>query len=514
MPSETCRQPFQIARSLFHMAPGAFKVAPEALEPWHVEAILQKAGFSDEDFKGQGGSSVVVAVAMFSSLAGLLMGLDIGYIAGVKSMRSFAHGLLDEEVLGDTQDGLITMIFGVGAAVAAFPPIMDSLVRCLGRRGAVLAGGATFCLGSLLQALAVDLSMLLVGRLVAGLAVGLLSGNAPVYTSEIAPPQIRGALIQLFQFAVTIGIMLAFLLALLLQDVEKPIGGWRWVIAAQFVPGLLLVLGALTMPGSPRYLVATGKPREALAMLLRLRAGDVRYELAQICQEHELEAAGTWRDFLSGDSRKLLVIGILIQLLQQLCGMNAFMYCGPLIFQKIFGDADVGRLFTVISGVVNIIATAPSLYLVDRCGRTTLMKWSALGMMMCSGCLALLGNFCYSGEPCYDWAEWTATVAIWCFILNFAFGWGGMPWVYCAEMFSQKHRTKGVAATTTANWIGNILIAFLPPVLFEHCGFNTFWLFVLTDSVCLFCAMSLPETKDKSLEEITEMFSSWLNSKD
>lgn len=500
------------------MAPVAVHSAKQTLSQVEVDDLLRRAKIVQEDpdsYQGRGGLFVVVAVAMFSSLAGLLMGLDIGYIAGIKTMDSFAEGLLHEDKLKDTQDSLITMIFGVGAAVAAFPPVMDLCVSFLGRKGAVIAGGAIFCLGSGLQALACNMTMMLMGRIIAGFSVGLLSGNAPVYTSEIAPPKLRGALVTGFQFAITVGIMLAFLLALVLEDVEKPYGGWRWVIAAQIVPGLLLVFGGMVMPGSPRYLVAQGKPNEALKMLLKLRSQDVRVELAQILQEHEAESAThtSWGEFLSGDNLKLLGIGVSIQLLQQLCGMNAFMYDGPLIFNKLFGSEHAGRLFTLVSGVVNIFATIPGLFLVDRYGRTLLMKWSAIGMMICSAVLASVGDVCFQDEEssCGDWAKWTATVAICGFILNFAYGWGGMAWVYCAEMFPQKHRTKGVAATTDANWVGNILIAFLPPIMFANWGFNTFWLFVGTNCLCFFCAVSLPETKDKSLEEITQMFNDWLH---
>lgn len=480
--------------------------------------ILKQAGIeenSPDAFHGRGGISMVVAVAVFSSLAGLLMGLDIGYIAGVKTMDSFSEGLLHEEKIKDTQDSLITMIFGVGAAVAAFPPVMDCCVSKLGRKGAVIFGGLVFCLGAALQALAINMAMMLLGRIIAGFSVGLLSGNAPVYTSEIAPPALRGALVTGFQFAITVGIMIAFLLALVLEDVEKPYGGWRWVIAAQIVPGIMLVIGGIFMPGSPRYLVQQGKPRQALRCLLLLRSEDVREELAEICQEHEMDSTtkGTWVEFCSGDNLKLLGIGVSIQLLQQLCGMNAFMYDGPLIFDKLFGNEHAGRLFTLVSGVVNIFATIPGLFLVDKCGRTVLMKWSAVGMMFCSGVLASIGDLCFEDDigTCGPWAKWTATLAICGFILNFAYGWGGMAWVYCAEMFPQKHRTKGVAATTDANWVGNILIAFLPPLMFANWGFNTFWVFVGTNCLCLFCAMSLPETKDKSLEEITLMFNHWFH---
>eukprot|EP00913_Durusdinium_trenchii_P004667 g4332.t1 len=332
----------------------------------------ERKAYRQEDpdsYQGRGGLFVVVAVAMFSSLAGLLMGLDIGYIAGIKTMDSFAEGLLHEDKLKDTQDSLITMIFGVGAAVAAFPPVMDLCVSFLGRKGAVIAGGAIFCLGSGLQALACNMTMMLMGRVIAGFSVGLLSGNAPVYTSEIAPPKLRGALVTGFQFAITVGIMLAFLLALVLEDVEKPYAGLHQLMAGFRIPSFLI---------------------RALK--------DVRVELAQILQEHEAESAThtSWGEFLSGDNLKLLGIGVSIQLLQQLCGMNAFMYDGPLIFNKLFGSEHAGRLFTLVSGVVNIFATIPGLFLVDRYGRTLLMKWSAIGISDC---------FSFRHIPCLSYSK-------------------------------------------------------------------------------------------------------------
>ena len=124
-------------------------------------------------------------------------------------MASFSKDVLGGQPLTDVQDSVVTMVFGIGAAVAAFPPVMDASVTCLGRKGAVIAGGAIFCLGSAMQAVACNLALMVAGRIIAGFSVGLLSGNAPVYTSEIAPPHLRGALVTGFQFAITVGIMLS-----------------------------------------------------------------------------------------------------------------------------------------------------------------------------------------------------------------------------------------------------------------------------------------------------------------
>jgi len=260
-------------------------------------------------------------------------------------------------------------------------------------------------------------------------------------------------------------------------------------------------------------LISREKNTEAFNALLRLRSKeqDVQAEFVEILLEKEDEEAtgqATWKEFLSGDNAKLLGIGLAIQLLGQLSGMNAFMYDGPLIFERLFDSPHAGRLFTAIAGAVNIVATISAILLVDKFGRTSLMKWSAIGMCVCSGILATVGDICLTKEDsltCGPWSQWIATLAIGGFILNFAYGWGGMPWIYCAEMFPLSHRTKGVAATTDANWIGNMLIAFLTPILLESWNFNFFWVLVATNFFGVYCAMSVPETKNKILEEINVM---------
>lgn len=485
-----------------------------------------------EHIGGRGGFHTVIGIAIFASLGGMLFGLDIGYIAGIKSMHSFEMDVMGGEPVSPKDDADITMVFGVGAAVAAFPVVLNIVVDKLGRKGSVIAGGIVFCAGAAAQGFASDIGVLMVGRFVAGLSVGLLSANVPVYQSEIAPPSHRGMLVSIYQLAVTIGIMLAFVAALLLQDVEKPIGGWRWVIFVQLIPGIALALGGLGMGESPRWLVQKKRAHKAWQVLEAVRSpeNNVKLEVAQICKEQEKEAAAgkpSWGEFFSGDCLKLLGIGVALQLMQQLCGMNAYMYDGPVIFQKLFQSKKAGFMFTAVAGVVNIISTFPAIALVDKLGRTTLLKYSAAGMAICSAVLAVVGASCFpehkchrhAAEDCHDetqnvcgeWAKWTATASICVFIFNFGYGWGPVVWTYCAEMFPMKYRTKAVGVTTDANWIGNIFIAFLPPILLGKIGFNTFWVFFGVNVIGFALASVLPETKDKSLEEIQTMFELWFN---
>merc|ERR1712228_1070595 len=184
------------------------------------------------------------------------------------------------------------------------------------------------------------------------------------------------------------------------------------------------------------------------------------------------------------------------------------------IFGKLFQSPHAGRLFTAVSGAVNIISTLPAIFLVDKAGRMALLRFSALGMVVCSSVLAGVGTACFpeNGElPCGDWAKWTATGSICLFIFSFGFGWGPVVWTYCAEMLPMKYRTKAVGATTDANWVGNMFIAFAPPLLLGKIGFNTFWVFAGINLLGFALASVLPETKDKSLEEVQRTFETWFH---
>ena len=239
-------------------------------------------------------------------------------------LHGWGEDVLNGNPMTGMQDSLITMIFGAGAAFACFPPIMDFVAGRLGRRGMLVAGGILFCLGAGVQTVACDIWKMTAGRFLAGLSVGLLSANAPIYTSEISPPAVRGRLVTGFQFAVTVGIMVAFLLALAFEDVMDPFSGWHWLIAVQIISGALRIIGGIILPGSPRYLASCEEEQQQPSMpYLRLRSNDHdRAEFPEILLEQEDTEAtrqANWTELLSGDNAKLLGIDLALQLLNQLC---------------------------------------------------------------------------------------------------------------------------------------------------------------------------------------------------
>jgi len=470
-------------------------------------------------------------VAVFAALGGFLFGLDIGYISGVEEMASFADDINGGEPLTDATQGFITGAFSIGAVATAFPPVAGAIIDRLGRKLAISSGGALFCIGALIQALSSDLVQMDVGRALAGASIGILSTNVPVYQSEVAAPRRRGACVALYQLAITVGITVAFWLNWALSAVPN---GWRISILAQLLPGGCLALGMLAMPRSPRWLISKGRVGEARAALVWLRggaavdSGAVDEELAAAKAEAEREAAAAtelrWSDFCRGTMSRLAPLGVLLQLLQQLCGMNAFMYYGPRIFALIQsgGEGEAGDdgerrsvgeasfLFTGVNGVVMVLSTLPGVFLVDRLGRCKLLRLSAAGMGVSCLVLGVTGTTCIENHGCGI----AASGAIFFFVFNFAYGWGPVVWIYCSEMFPLLHRSRATGLTTMANWAGNFCLAFFPPLLISAIGYGTFFVFAAFCGAGFALACWLPETKGKSLEEIATMFDERLKPSD
>eukprot|EP00434_Breviolum_minutum_P042541 symbB.v1.2.037868.t1/scaffold5702.1/size24397/3 len=421
--------------------------------------LLLQALLDSELVGGNASKTYVALVGLFAALGGFLFGLDLGYISDVESMASFSEDMLHGEEMRSITTGTVTGIFALGAIVAAFPAVISCIVDHLGRQGCMILGGATFCVGG-----AYSLNAMLCGRMIAGFAVGLLSANVPLYQSEIAPPEQRGAIVSLYQLAITMGIMVAFWANFWLRPLEH---GWRYSILLQLIPGGSRSRQDGSYPGRFQAgISSTGscgvqdfrrrRYKSALETLKRIRGKDedVRIELVECYREYRRERSTgkpNYVEFLTGNSGKVLLIGIGLQLLQQLCGLNVFMYYGPTVFKKIFHTQGASFLFAALSGLVNFLSTFPALCLVDRIGRTTLLLSSAIGMMICCGTLAAVGEACFSStssDECGPISKYAMAGAVFLDIFNYAYGWGPVVWIYCSEIFSLKYKTKAIGVTT------------------------------------------------------------------
>lgn len=476
--------------------------------------------------------------ALVASLGAFLFGLDIGYIAPILGSAGFKRDVAHLANWNDTTatipaftEGFIVGIFSVGCIITASPPVSSFMIDESGRRNSIIFGGVIFLVGCALQAEATSVALFLAGRLVTGFAIGLLSSVVPLYQAEMAPPHLRGTLTSLYNLMITAGILCASIADQFLVQQDN---GWRLAIWLQAIPTSIILASMPFLPRSPRWLVEKGHREEAELTLLELRAGwsdgkapidrlstpelaineaAARQELKEIVEEHEAEWASSncsrsWAEVFTGRVGTLVLIGATLQMLQQLVGMNAFMYFGPSIFSSFGLEAN---LFQTLSNTVNFIATFPALYLVEAAGRRSLLMAGSMAMAGSCIILATLGQQ-FLKHVDKKWISTDSSIGpamaamVFTFVASFACSWGPVVWVYCAEIFPLKYRARCLGVTTMTNWVGNYVIAQFTPILLARFGFSTFYVFGCFCILAFAFASWLPETSGVSLEHITEVF--------
>eukprot|EP01043_Picozoa_sp_COSAG02_P005353 COSAG02_NODE_144_length_34086_cov_65.390944_28_plen_365_part_00 len=328
-------------------------------------------------------------IAAFVGVGGFLLGYDVGIISGVLAMDSFKSVF----TFDDWQKGMIVTAFVIGCCVGGTSS--SFLAEIWGRRTALAVSSLTFVIGGLLQVFCSTLPQLYAARAISGVAVGISSAITPFFNSELAPAERRGMLVTLNQIFMTGGIMVAFWVNYALQNLPN---GWRVAIALQTVPGVVLFIGCLIVPRSPRWLVQQGRDDEALASLLVLRGRHAearcKQELQGIIADVDAEKSlptSSWSDFCSGITGRRVISGMGLQMFQMLTGINSVMYYAPAIFGACGFNTAEQLLATGGTGVVNFLATFLAFGLLDRVGRRTLLVSGAIGMAISMATLATLG---------------------------------------------------------------------------------------------------------------------------
>lgn len=438
----------------------------------------------------------VYVTAAIAGLAGLLFGYDTGIIAGALLTIESDFGL------GSLESGMVVGAVPVGAVFGAW--FASSRADRLGRKKLILVSAAVFIIGAIGSAVAGGVGLLVIARVVIGLAIGVASAITPVYISEVAPPDIRGGLVTFFQLAVTIGILVAYLVGLAFTDVNE---GWRWMLGLGAVPAIVMALGVIRLPESPRWLVMQGDTEGAKEALSTIRTGGneaITAEVTEIRGGLATEESGSWRDLLQPVVKAALVVGIGLAILQQITGINTVIYYAPTIIQQAGIDSDSSAIFASLGvGIINVLMTVVALRLLDRAGRRTLLFIGVSGM---SFSLFLLGA-AFLGST----GTLTSVIAIlslMLFVSSFAISLGPIFWLLNAEIYPLKERGKAASAGTMTNWFFNFLVSltFLPLIdLLTQSG--AFWFYGLIGLVTLwFCWKYVPETKGRSLEQITAVF--------
>ncbi|MGD0910884.1 MAG: sugar porter family MFS transporter [Terracidiphilus sp.] len=431
-------------------------------------------------------------VSLIAGLGGILYGFDMGIIAAVLVFvrQSFAISTRMEEIVVS-----VVQVGYMSGAVAG-----GSIADRIGRRTTLMWGGIIFLLGSLLAFWSPDVTILIVARGLLGVAIGFTAVTAPVYVSELAPPQSRGLLIGLYQFALTIGIVLADLVGYWLAGQHA----WRTMFGLGAVPAAFFLALIFTLPESPRWLFAQNRLEEMYSVLssytdtagAKLLIEEIRTALAIPVEQR-------WSELWKPAVRTSLFIAVGFTVLQQVTGINTIIYYGPRIFALAGITSNKSAIFaTLLVAVTNMLATIIALVLVDRVGRKPLLY---VGVSAMTASLVLLA-YSFHAPAAFGAAPGVvATGCLMVYISCFAFSMGPIAWILVSEVFPLRVRGRGVAAASLGAGASNFLVSITFLSLIDDAGSSVTFLIYAAFCVVtlLFVRFIVPETAGRELESIS-----------
>ncbi|EKJ67669.1 hypothetical protein FPSE_12186 [Fusarium pseudograminearum CS3096] len=473
------------------------------------------------------GSSIrAILVGLFVSSGGLLFGYDVGVINGVLAMDVFQNDFATDQTCRDENDhidlcpidsSLIVAILSGGAVVGSIlaAPAGDSI----GRRKTLFLAVVTFCIGAIFQVCAQATPMLLVGRALAGVAVGATSVLVPLYQSETAPKWIRGSIICAYQLSITVGILGATIINVITSGMNSA-AAYRIPLGLQLVPGVILAFGIMLLPETPRFLVKKGRNDDAGISLSRFRRLDITHpalvnELQEIIANHQYEMTlghDTYRALFTSNSSlgHRTLTGCVLQMLQQLTGINFVMYYGTTFFSR--SGVSNPFIINLVMIIVNCVCTIPGLIVIESWGRRKLLMAGALGMAVCQFIIGAVSTA--NEKSSQDLGNASNMALIVCCAINvffYASSWGPVTWVVTSEIFPLKLRAKAMSVSTTANWLLNFAVAYAPPfILGRRADAFGLKIFFIWGTFCIlaivFVWFMVYETSRMTLEQIDEMY--------
>ncbi|WP_298215808.1 sugar porter family MFS transporter [Acidocella sp.] len=443
-------------------------------------------------------------IAIIAGLGGLLFGYDTGVISGaLLYIRHSFH-------LSQNLQGLVVAITLGGAAFGA--AVAGPLSDRLGRRIVLLVTALLFIVGALICAFAPGLGVLLAGRTIVGVAIGVASMLTPLYLSEMAPRQKRGAIVTINQIFVTVGLFLSYIFDYALTYLPQGAGRaedliWRAMLGVAGVPGVLLFLGMLILPESPRWLLAHGREDKARDALQRLRPNtDPSREFDTLREEISSESQGNvpWSQVFQGNARMPLIIGAGLAIFQQITGINTVIYFAPVTFKDSGIASTPGAILATAGiGFLNMVLTVITARLLDHAGRRKMLLLGQAGMFLSLLVLGVcFGISAQAAQP--QLIGWVIFAFIAIYVGFFAIGLGPVFWLLISEIFPLAVRARGMSIATILNWLFNMLVSFTFLDLTSAIGRNgTFFLYAgLTAISIVFTFYLVPETKGRSLEQI------------
>ncbi|ODV93279.1 hypothetical protein PACTADRAFT_51892 [Pachysolen tannophilus NRRL Y-2460] len=466
----------------------------------------------------------VFIIAAISTLGGLMFGFDISSISAFLSQENYLEFFDSPDTI--TQGGISSSMAG-GSFIGSLgtPFISDPL----GRRFCFQISSMLWMIGAAIQSSSQNRAQLICGRFISGLGIGLSSSTAPSYISEISPKKIRGMLGGVFQWAVTIGIMIMFYIGYGCSFIDG-VGSFRLAWGLQIVPGIILFVGTPFLPESPRWLANHGKWDRAEQIIRsigskqKLKEADVLIELEEIKEQTFIDQEAkdvTYLELFNKQNFRRTSVGMCAQIWQQMCGMNVMMYYIVYIFEMAGYSGNANLVASSIQYVINVVMTIPALLFIDRIGRRVVLLVGAA--FMTTWLFAVAGLLAVYSVPAVDFDgnenitisipsyNNTASKAIiacsYLFVASFAPTWGPGVWVYCSEIFPNRQRAKANGLCTSLNWIFNFALGMFVPTAFHNISWKTYIIFgVLCVAMFFNVLFFFPETQGKTLEEIDKMW--------
>ena len=442
--------------------------------------------------------SLVVVIAAIAATGGLLFGFDTGVISGAIPFFKDFWTLSDKQVEWIATAGLIGAIIG-----AAFSGRITDMI---GRKKVIIAAAVIFGIGALWTGWAGTPASLFAGRLFLGLAIGVSSYAVPMYIAEISPTKQRGALVSAFQLLITIGILVSYLSDLGFAD-ENDMESWRPMFLVGVIPAIILFVGMMALPETPRFLIGKGREEQGRRILKRLEEPQlVEPAIDKMKKEIALdaEAGKSWREIFAPWLRTPLFIAIGIMFVQQFVGINTVIYYSPVIFENAgFASKTAAIAASVSVGAVNVLFTIVAMTVIDRIGRRKLYFIGTAGIAVALVALAI--SFAFQ-ESLGDMAKWFTVGFVLLYIIFFAVSLGPLGWLIISEIFPLKLRGVGMSIGALSNWLFNAVVTFTFLTLIN--------LLTATGAFLLYAAIGvvgliwgyryIPETKGITLEEIEE----------
>lgn len=445
----------------------------------------------------------LMGICGVAALGGLLFGYDTGVING--SIRFVQlHFELSAAMKGlAASSALLACVVG-----AAFAGTCNDR---FGRKKVLVVSAILFLVSAVGTALPRSVLEFIIYRAIGGIGVGAASMTSPMYIAEIAPARIRGRMVSVNQFAIVSGMLAVYfvnyLISLAGDEAWNTAIGWRWMFGSETIPAVLFLLLLFLVPETPRWLVKQNRCRQALDVLAKV---DGRFyaesELKAIQQTLSHESASL-RQLLQPGLRMALLIGVVLAVLQQVTGINVFLYFGSEIFENLGGTTmDAALLQQCLVGAVNLLFTLLAIWTVDRLGRKPLMIMGASGMAISLFAMGFAGYYQATGL-------WLLVFVLG-YIACFALSVGPVTWVILSEIFPTKIRGRAMGIATVCLWLANSLVSQTFPMLDESPGlialFKHAFPFCLYGTMCIvlivFVCKYVPETKGKSLEEIEQFW--------